>query len=226
MGLGQGLSRIWRKAVGSWSLDDARPYAEAAPYTFTLPLAEEIAALAPGDDVKLIFRGEPRGRWGAERMWVRITARDGEAFEGTLNNTPSDLPQIALGAAVRFEGWHVIDIEWADEAMYARFEKPDRDWVFGRCMVDAAVIEDGAPVGYLYRETPDLGGEDDAYPDTGWRIRAQRGPGETDADLDRRESLYVAIGLVLNGDPSLEPLIAAPIGARFAKGPDGAWAPA
>ena len=213
------LGHLWRRLFGRYELDDPRPVAAENPYTYFLPSAEQLAALDVGDDVKLIFRSVPRAPgWGAERMWVRITDIAPEGLAGELNNDPSDMPQLKVGAEVRFQPWHVIDIEWSDPAKAEQFPAHDDGLVWDRCMVDAAIVEDGARVGFLYRETPDLAGPDDRFPDSGWRIRAED-PGD-------RDPLYVALGLVLNRDDSILPLLSEPIGVRFIRDPkSGAFVP-
>jgi hypothetical protein len=81
-------------------------------------------------------------------------------------------------------------------------------------MVDACVVDGSEPVEYLYRETPDLDQEGDRFPDSGWRIRGRQGAA-SDSAMDERDSLYVALGVVLNRDDSWLPLIHAPVGAAF-----------
>jgi len=213
------LGRLWRRAFGRYELDDPRPVVAENPYTFFVPGLEEIAALEPGDDVKLIFRSIPRApRWGAERMWVRILAMAPEGLTGELLNEPSDMPQLHAGAQVDFQPWHIVGVDWKDEAKAQRFADLESRF-FGRCMVDEDVVEGRARVGYLYRETPDLGQQGDQYPDTGWRIRGELFAGETEAAYARREPCCVALGVVLNRDDSILALLDEPVGARFTRDP-------
>jgi hypothetical protein len=206
------IGRLRRRLFGRYELDDPRPVAAENPYTYFLPSSEQLAALQVGDDVKLIFRSiPPAPEWGAERMWVRITGIAPHGLTGELNNDPSDMPQLKVGAPVSFQPWHIIDIEWSDAAKAEQFPPHDDGRVWDRCMVDAAIVEDGEPIGFLYRETGDLGGPDDRFPDSGWRIRV--------AEPDDRDPLYVALGLVLNRDDSILPLLGEPIGARFIRDP-------
>ncbi|MBM7044390.1 hypothetical protein [Rhizobium lusitanum] len=50
---------LWRQQFGTIELDDPRPIVVEAPYTFFLPLDEELEALKPGDFAKLIVRSIP-----------------------------------------------------------------------------------------------------------------------------------------------------------------------
>lgn len=199
-----------------YTLDDPRPIAVQSPYTFWLPSPAELAALAPGDLVKLIFRPTEARGWGAERMWVTIDRIDGDTLAGRLDNEPYDIPGLSCGDCVLFRRHHVIDRRWADErASEPPAPLPWRDY-WDRCLVDRCVTDEDVPVHYLYREQPDLAQEDDEYPDSGWRIRGDyRGIG--DEELDAREVEYVALGSVLNTDDSWLHLIDAPVGSAFVR---------
>lgn len=205
----------WRRRLfGRYTLDDPRPIQKAAPYTYFLPSDADLDSLRPDDLAKLIFRSHPPGpEWGAERMWVRITAVEGDVMRGVLDNVPSDMPQLKLGAKIGFRRHHVIDLRPAD-GRPAPLQGPQPREYWDRCLVDACVVEDGTPVGYLYREEPDMMEEGDKYPDSGWRIRGDY-RALSDEEIDAREMRYIALGAVLNADDSWLSLIDEPIGARF-----------
>jgi hypothetical protein len=204
-----GIYRVYRRCFGTYIIDDPRPTAKEAPYTFFLPSQIELDNVAVGDDVKLIFRGHPKSRkYGAERMWVQVTSISQTMLEGTLTNQPSDLPQIRPGDRVQFQHLHIA----ATDKVVAG--TPDVREYWDRCLVDKCVTDDRVPVHYLYREEPDMMQEGDKYPDSGWRIRGDY-RGLTDAQIGARETEYVALGLVLNADDSWLHLIDEPVGARF-----------
>ena len=215
MQLPRTIDRLWRKWFGTFAIDDPRPIAESAPYTFFLPSDGELHAVAPGDQVKLIFRSIPDARdFDAERMWVTVTAVDGDTLSGTLDNHPGDMPQLPFGTDVSFPRSSVIDIMWDKERPVAPPSPLERRSYWERCMVDACVVGGRSPVDYIYREEPDLGQPDDKYADSGWRIRG------TDAGIEEDERIgeepaYVALGAVLNRDDSWLHLIDEPTGARF-----------
>lgn len=75
------------------------------PETFWIPSADEKAALRPGDDVRLMWSVR---RSHGERMWVRITQRNGDEFTGTLENWPV-MAYLRHGDRVRFQADHIID---------------------------------------------------------------------------------------------------------------------
>lgn len=197
----------------SYRLVDAWDSAVAAPYTFFLPADEDVERLAPGDYVKLIFDLIPPGEnYGAERMWVRLTAAEGDSFVGTLENDPCE-GRMRAGDEVAFTGRAIIDILWSDGTR-ATLVGPSGDF-WARCLVDDCVLEGKEPVEYLYREEPDseLQGEDDE-PDSGWRIRGRQGDAGDD-EMEARSVSYVALGAVLNRDDSWLHLIEAPPGSAF-----------
>ena len=199
----------YRRYFGRYTLDDPRPMAKESPYTFFLPSQIELDNVAVGDDVKLIFRGHPKSRkYGAERMWVQVTSISQTMLEGTLNNQPSDLPQLKLGDRVRFQPFHIA----ATEKLVPGVPEVREYWE--RCLVDKCVTDDRVPVHFLYREEPDMAREGDRYPDSGWRIRGDY-RGLTDAEIDARPMEYIALGAVLNADDSSLHLIDEPVGARF-----------
>jgi hypothetical protein len=198
-----------------YSLDDPRPIAREAPYTYFLPAEEELTAVGPRDMVQLVFRpDQPGEKWGAERMWVTVDTVDGDRLEGVLVNEPDDMACLSLGARVLFERQHIISIVWAEnrETPPPPWNKPRQYWE--RCLVDSEVLTDGLWVWYLYREEPDMALPDDEYPDSGWRIRAWH-QDLSDEQLEERKPIYVALGKVLNEDDSWLHLIDEPVGSAF-----------
>lgn len=84
-----------------YTLADARSLSIPAP-------AAEIAALVPGRVAKLIFQPTGGVRAKPERMWVEVTAVDGDSYTGTLANQPVYLP-LNHGDPVSFTAAHIID---------------------------------------------------------------------------------------------------------------------
>jgi len=209
------IDRLWRRAVGTFEIDDPRPIALDAPYTFFLPTDEELAAIQPGDEVKIIIRSIPPARkWDAERMWVDVREASGDILTGALDNHPSDIPQLSVGHLLQFPRSAVIDILWdrnrTDAPPPGRTERE----FWERCMVDDCVLRGRSPVDYIYREEPDMAEPEDKYPDSGWRIRGT-GEGIAEDEATDRSPQYVAIAAVLNRDDTWLHLIDSPEGARF-----------
>jgi hypothetical protein len=208
------LGRLQRRWFGRYKIDDPRPIADAAPYTYFLPTENELLALQPDDLVKIVFRSIPAGaEWDAERMWVKITAAAGELLTGTLENRPFDMPQLEAGDVIRFRRSDVIDLMW-DENRTTPPPPAARREYWDRCLVDRCVVDDGARVHYLYREEPSIAEPEDAYPDSGWRIRGDYRDID-DTALADRETSYIALGAVLNRDDSWLHLIDEPVGSTF-----------
>jgi hypothetical protein len=202
--------RLW----GRYELDDPRPIAAEARYTYFLPAEEILDALAPGDEAKLLFRSVPYSRkWGAERMWVEVLSVGPDGLVGRLENVPTDMPQLKVGAEVAFQRWHVIDVILKENDRDIALGEPAREY-WDRCLVDDCVLYDGVPVSYVYREEPDEPAEEDRFPDSGWRIRGDW-RGLSDEEVEARKFSYVAVGAVLNRDDSWLSLIDLPVGARF-----------
>ena len=209
------VDRIWRRKFGTHAIDDPRPIAAEAPYTYYLPSPDALSAIEPGDLVKVIVRSVPPSRdWDAERMWVKVAQADGDVLSGELANLPFDIPQLKPGSPLMFPRSAVIDIIWDEERIKPPPASPPRREFWDRCLVDDCVLYGRSPVDYIYREEPDMVVPEDKYPDSGWRIR---GTDEAIAEDEttERSPHYVALGAVLNRDDSWLDLIDAPIGARF-----------
>jgi len=209
------VDRRWREWFGRVEIDDPRPIAEEAPYTYFLPSENELLAISPSDIVKLIIRSIPPSReWDAERMWVKVTSAHGDGLSGELDNYPSDIPQLQPGSRLEFSRSDVIDILWSEDRPAAPPSPPVRREYWDRCFVDNCVLQGICPVDYLYREEPDMGEPEDKYADSGWRIRGTDEGIAADEAADKLP-LYVALGAVLNRDDSWLHLIDKPIGSRF-----------
>lgn len=165
----------------------------------------------PGDDVKLIIQSKPQGlKYDAERMWVRVREVTPSGLCGELNNEAFDMPQLELGHSIRFQAFHIIDID-TDRTLPD--ELPRKEY-WDRCIVDRCVLDDGVPVSFIYREEPDLAQPDDKYPDSGWRVRGDYRD-ISEEELESRDVTYIALGKVLNVDDSWLDLIDSPIGSAF-----------
>jgi hypothetical protein len=195
------------------ALDDPRPIAAAAPYTYELPHPDRIAALGPGDGVQAVFREVAGGRhYDAERMWVSVERIENGFVVGKLDNEPYDMPSLKLGDPVRIPLTHVISCTYAEGKRPPAI--PGRRSYWERCFVDACVVEGRSHVDYFYREEPDMTQEGDKDPDSGWRIR---GTDEAVAEDERlgEKPMYIALGKVLNQDDRWIHLIDSPIGSAF-----------
>lgn len=209
------IERWWRRQFGAYTIDDPRPIAEGAPYTYFLPSENELLALAPGDQVKIVFRSHPPSpKFDAERMWVEITATNGNDLIGKLDNVPCDMPQLNPDDVIALKRSDVISILCDEARTIAPPSAPDRREYWDRCLVDACVVDGQISVYYLYREEAEPSEPNDTYPDSGWRIRGDYRD-ISQEELEAREVRYLALGVVLNMDDSWLHLIDAPIGSAF-----------
>lgn len=187
----------------SWTLDDAAVRARDYPYTFWKPSEQLVALLEPGNLAKLIFafRSDDPQAPRAERMWVQITARADDRFEGVLANQPRHIRDLAEGAVVRFEARHIIAADLDDP-----IPDPTRPY-WPRCIVSNRVLQERRRIGYLYRELPDHD------QDSGWRIFA--GDEEPAYVDDATNCQAVSLGAVLSVDDSILALLDTPAPCAF-----------
>jgi hypothetical protein len=186
-----------------WWLADTDERKRAAPYTFYQPPRELVSRLAVGDGVKLIFEfdSDDNEAPGAERMWVMITEVKDGRFAGQLENTPRFIKGLSQGALVTFESRHIANTTLDEDDGLEPFAN--------RCLVSRKVLDEGQPVGYLYREEPDM------EEDSGWRIFAGD---ESDEYLENSDNIeFVSLGAVLNRDDSFLHLLGAPAESFFAR---------
>ena len=193
----------------TWHLDNADELAAQYRYTFYKPSQEVIARIAPGDCVKLIFRfdsNDPDAP-AAERMWVVVDeVLPRGHFTGRLDNEPRYITDLKHNDRVAFEACHIINTQLDDEeeGLVERYAR--------RCFVTRRVLDDGCPVGYVYREEPD------DEEDSGWRLTAND---ESDDYMDDAENLaYVSLGVVLNLDDTFIELLDEPAGAAYVRNPE------
>lgn len=189
----------------TWQLENADLIAAENKYTFYKPPHKIIQQIAVGEVVKLIFRFEsddPEAP-SAERMWVQVDEIGAKGcFKGRLDNVPRYIQELKLGDPVEFQACHVISTEHDDDDnLVERYIK--------RCFVTNRVLQEGARIGYLYRETPD------EEKDSGWRITAND---ESDEYMDNARNIaYVSLGAVLSKDDSIVMLLDSPVGSTFVR---------
>jgi hypothetical protein len=219
------LIRDWLKGAfqsrrQAWSLEDPSPRLKEAPYTFFLPSDQWLNLLEVGDLVKLIFRpSAKRGKWEAEKMWVKLSENNGHTYVGSLANAPDDMPQIKAGDRVEFERKHIVDFRIANPERVTKEQikslPAERREFWDKCFVDDCVIYSGVPVSCICREEPDKNEPSEQFADSGWRILGDH----SHPDYVPDKISYVALGLVLNKDDSWIALIDEPIGSKFKRDP-------
>lgn len=183
----------------SWKLGIAKKRQEEAPYTFYVPPKNILDKLKKDNIAKLLFEFSGGKVASTEKMWVLITERKGDKFNGILDNDPVEIKDLKHGDKIKFESKHVIatDIDEPNN-MVEKYIK--------QCFVTNKVFEKKR-VGYLYHENPDN------KEDSGWRIFEGS---ETDEYANNAKNVQVrSLGSVLNVDDSFIEVLDAPIGSSF-----------
>jgi Uncharacterized protein conserved in bacteria (DUF2314) len=96
------------RIIHRWRLGSGVERNRAYPESFPIPSEEMKRLIVPGMVVK---------DGSGERMWVDVTAVDGERLVGVLCNTPCVIPRLEPGDEVMFEREHIIDIDVPDERL-------------------------------------------------------------------------------------------------------------
>ena len=85
----------------------------------------------------------------------------------------------------------------------------------GSCLVSDRIIEDGLPVGYMCRDSPE------GSSDSGWRFY---GGDESQAYADDPSHVRLRdVNAVANFDPTIVPLLSDPVGSAYGRGDHGQW---
>jgi hypothetical protein len=110
------MTDLARLETDNWELESAVRRHRSAPSTFWIPSEDRRRTLRVGRAAKLIFKIRVFDESGnaevvSERMWVYITGREGEAYEGRLQNQSEATPDFRPGTVVRFLAEHVADID-------------------------------------------------------------------------------------------------------------------
>lgn len=95
-----------------YTLMDGEERNAAHPDTFEIPSLEDREGVLPGTTVKLGFEVKDKDLAG-ERMWVEVTAVDGDQFTGTIANDPIVIDG-KYGDPVSFEPKNILSI-WEEE---------------------------------------------------------------------------------------------------------------
>jgi hypothetical protein len=199
---------MWSGA--GYEIDDPRPIAASAPYTFFLPPPSEVSAVGIGDLIKATVRiSPPSAEWEAERLWFSVIEKGVDVFKARLESDPEDMPSIPKGTVIDIPRAAIIDLIFADDR--PRADQAKQYW--DRCLVDSTALKGMRLVEYIYRERPEAR-DGDRYPDSGWRIRAST-LGLSAKDAEEVTVEYVALGAVLNKDDSWLHLLDAPEGSAF-----------
>ncbi len=121
------LYDLYRRYFGRYELEDPRPIAKSAPYTYYVPSPEHQNSVAPGDFVQLLFNGKPVSlKYGTERMWVKVTSIMPSGCTGNLSNDPYDMPQLKHGDKIRFRPFHIMrNFETGEYEPYDRSTNDD-----------------------------------------------------------------------------------------------------
>lgn len=146
-------------------LENAKERHTADPRHFPIPCQEELDAIGPESLVQLVFVLPQETAEGcrAERMWIKVTAREENRLGGVLANEPHLIQEIKLGDPIAFEVDNVCAI----------YSAPAYDGEM-MCIVTRKALEQGE-INWVVRNEPVnevdsgwqlfYGDEDEAYLD-------------------------------------------------------------
>jgi hypothetical protein len=119
------MTDLARLDTDNWELENAVQRHLSAPSTFWIPSEDARRNLKVGQAAKLIFKirvfddaGNPEVV--TERMWVYVTRRRGDLYEGRLQSQAEATLDFRPGTQVRFLAEHVCDIDDPPRAFQPR----------------------------------------------------------------------------------------------------------
>jgi len=206
-----------KKAFGRYTINDPRPIAKEAPYTFYLPEPAEINILRPNDLVKLQFVGTTFGFYnGIERMWVIINEINNDSFVGLLDNDPIWLDQLKAGDKIKFAKHHIVDWDLADNSddRLKGIHIEGNYQYLNRCLVDNRILDGSRKPTHIQRDAPNVPTKEEIekeHQDSGWWIYSWCEKDDVaEYGFNDDNISYVALGAVLNKDDSWLHLIDSP----------------
>ncbi|EBA09788.1 hypothetical protein [Sagittula stellata] len=202
----------------AWRLLDPRPLKAEAPYTYFIPSTAELARLEPGDVVMLEFVAPNPDDYAGQRLPVQVDTQTDDHWFGILMSAPHNLAGLEAGSLVEFRPWHIVAVPETRADANAHEEEAR----FLACaLVDGRILSGAASVGALERRqpSPETGQTSPyarIYGETGWVFYPAGLPRMADQAMD-----YVPIGLVLNIDDTMLPLLRKPTGTRIIRWREG-----
>ena len=192
-----------------WYLGNGEEEHAANPRSFFIPSPKERSNQNPGDLVRLLFfiRNPSQRGPRAERMWLEISARDGDGYVGLLTNQPIAIKDLSSGDEVAFRSEHIIAIQ---DPKWTPYE--DLLAFANRRLVDNDSLEPG----YVVHDPSDMNREPTPYGEraSGWQLLVGD---ETDEELEHPESaLLPNLAWLMERYPAFAELVFS--GAR-----DGEW---
>ena len=192
-----------------WYLGNAEEEHAANPRSFFIPSRKERSSRNPGDLVRLLFfiRNPSQRGPRAERMWLEVSARDGDGYVGLLTNQPIAIKDLSGGDEVAFRSEHIIAIQ---DPKWTPYE--DLLAFANRRLVD----DDSLEPGYVVHDRSDMNFEPTAYGEraSGWQLLVGD---ETDTELEDADSgLVPNLAWLMERYPAFAELVFS--GAR-----DGEW---
>lgn len=195
-----------------YELLDPRIQAGESPFTFYLPNVSIIKKLKKGDSVKLIFplKEKREDLPHSERMWVTIKSRIENNFIGKLENRPKYIKELEKGDIIEFKEYHVIDSSIDDphaKEFDIYFQK--------KCVVSKKILDDKLKPRMLIKDKPNR--EDDSG--CAFLSKAE----DDDYSTNPKNFRIVSIGVILNIDSRILPLLNEEPPVYFEIGQSGEW---
>jgi hypothetical protein len=189
-----------------WRLLDINKTSADNKYLIHLPDPAVLVTLKVGMHVSVIASkrssSDDDGP-SAESVWLRVCGITGLGkFVGTVVSPTTIVTDVFLGRQIEFESKHVAKVAGAPPS---RLELLCEQL----CVVSAALEEEGAIVGKMYRQ------ESEGESDSGWRFFV--GTESRDYLADARNLIVTRLGDLLQVDDSVLHYLHSPVGSRYCK---------
>lgn len=171
-----------------------------------IPTTSEIEALIPGNAVLLAFEFKTNDKevQKLEKLWVKITDRNGASFSGNLIKNPLLIQKLSPKNNIAFQDKHILAV-MESPAMVA-VAQPFSQF----CLIAENILKGKERIGFMFRHKPI------AEDDSGWVFFPPYNKTlENEEKGNEVNPIMMPLGHMIAFDPSISPYMDSPIDTGY-----------